>query len=284
MPGGVPRGPAQRAPWGRPRREAHVQLAGKQRPALWRPRALPATRGCSLLPKPGRSQNPLAKLHGSSILERHHLEFGKFLLAEEVRVPACARISRLRTPWTPCTWAPLRPGPSWAGPRPWPPGDGSLTCALAGGGAGSLPAEGGLPGGGRLSLVPVPGVGDGLRLPPSPAEPEHLPEPEPAAARARDPPHGHCHHRHGPGALLQVGPAWGARRRRGPGGGTGETPRPQEPALRARPPWKGGGAGPRVWTGPAWGAGKGGGGGDAHSPRVLGVQEEDDVPEDRGRV
>lgn len=31
-----------------------------------------------------RSQNPLAKLHGSSILERHHLEFGKFLLAEEV--------------------------------------------------------------------------------------------------------------------------------------------------------------------------------------------------------
>ncbi|XP_044537735.1 rod cGMP-specific 3',5'-cyclic phosphodiesterase subunit beta [Gracilinanus agilis] len=30
-----------------------------------------------------KSQNPLAKLHGSSILERHHLEFGKFLLAEE---------------------------------------------------------------------------------------------------------------------------------------------------------------------------------------------------------
>ncbi|OWK13802.1 PDE6B [Cervus elaphus hippelaphus] len=30
-----------------------------------------------------RSQNPLAKLHGSSILERHHLEFGKFLLSEE---------------------------------------------------------------------------------------------------------------------------------------------------------------------------------------------------------
>ncbi|XP_019513646.1 PREDICTED: rod cGMP-specific 3',5'-cyclic phosphodiesterase subunit beta [Hipposideros armiger] len=29
------------------------------------------------------SQNPLARLHGSSILERHHLEFGKFLLAEE---------------------------------------------------------------------------------------------------------------------------------------------------------------------------------------------------------
>ncbi|KAM5283723.1 LOW QUALITY PROTEIN: rod cGMP-specific 3',5'-cyclic phosphodiesterase subunit beta [Hipposideros larvatus] len=30
-----------------------------------------------------KSQNPLARLHGSSILERHHLEFGKFLLAEE---------------------------------------------------------------------------------------------------------------------------------------------------------------------------------------------------------
>nr|DBA28713.1 TPA: hypothetical protein GDO54_009020 [Pyxicephalus adspersus] len=30
-----------------------------------------------------KSQHPLAKLHGSSILERHHLEFGKFLLAEE---------------------------------------------------------------------------------------------------------------------------------------------------------------------------------------------------------
>ncbi|KAF6132005.1 phosphodiesterase 6B [Phyllostomus discolor] len=30
-----------------------------------------------------KSQNPLAKLHGSSILERHHLEFGKLLLAEE---------------------------------------------------------------------------------------------------------------------------------------------------------------------------------------------------------
>uniref|UniRef100_A0A6I8T1J6 Phosphodiesterase n=1 Tax=Xenopus tropicalis TaxID=8364 RepID=A0A6I8T1J6_XENTR len=30
-----------------------------------------------------KSQHPLAKLHGSSILERHHLEFGKFLLADE---------------------------------------------------------------------------------------------------------------------------------------------------------------------------------------------------------
>ncbi|KAM6221526.1 rod cGMP-specific 3',5'-cyclic phosphodiesterase subunit beta [Rhynchocyon petersi] len=30
-----------------------------------------------------KSQNPLARLHGSSILERHHLEFGKFLLSEE---------------------------------------------------------------------------------------------------------------------------------------------------------------------------------------------------------
>lgn len=31
-----------------------------------------------------RSGNPLAKLHGSSILERHHLEFGKTLLRDEV--------------------------------------------------------------------------------------------------------------------------------------------------------------------------------------------------------
>ncbi|XP_076139433.1 rod cGMP-specific 3',5'-cyclic phosphodiesterase subunit beta [Alosa pseudoharengus] len=30
-----------------------------------------------------KSGNPLAKLHGSSILERHHLEFGKFLLQDE---------------------------------------------------------------------------------------------------------------------------------------------------------------------------------------------------------
>nr|XP_014435027.1 rod cGMP-specific 3',5'-cyclic phosphodiesterase subunit beta isoform X1 [Pelodiscus sinensis] len=30
-----------------------------------------------------KSQHPLAKLHGSSILERHHLEFGNFLLSEE---------------------------------------------------------------------------------------------------------------------------------------------------------------------------------------------------------
>ncbi|CAI5796931.1 cGMP-specific 3 3' [Podarcis lilfordi] len=30
-----------------------------------------------------KSQHALAKLHGSSILERHHLEFGKFLLSEE---------------------------------------------------------------------------------------------------------------------------------------------------------------------------------------------------------
>ncbi|KAM4050655.1 rod cGMP-specific 3',5'-cyclic phosphodiesterase subunit beta [Anomaloglossus baeobatrachus] len=30
-----------------------------------------------------KSQHPLAKLHGSSILERHHLEFGKVLLADE---------------------------------------------------------------------------------------------------------------------------------------------------------------------------------------------------------
>lgn len=30
-----------------------------------------------------KSSNPLAKLHGSSILERHHLEFGKFILSQE---------------------------------------------------------------------------------------------------------------------------------------------------------------------------------------------------------
>ncbi|XP_046901113.1 rod cGMP-specific 3',5'-cyclic phosphodiesterase subunit beta [Hypomesus transpacificus] len=30
-----------------------------------------------------KSGNPLAKLHGSSIMERHHLEFGKFLLEDE---------------------------------------------------------------------------------------------------------------------------------------------------------------------------------------------------------
>ncbi|KAI7796149.1 hypothetical protein IRJ41_017933, partial [Triplophysa rosa] len=30
-----------------------------------------------------KSLNPLAKLHGSSILERHHLDFGKFLLGDE---------------------------------------------------------------------------------------------------------------------------------------------------------------------------------------------------------
>ncbi|KAK2888380.1 rod cGMP-specific 3',5'-cyclic phosphodiesterase subunit beta [Channa argus] len=30
-----------------------------------------------------KSGNPLAKLHGSSVLERHHLEFGKFLLTNE---------------------------------------------------------------------------------------------------------------------------------------------------------------------------------------------------------
>uniref|UniRef100_A0A8C6UCG8 Phosphodiesterase n=1 Tax=Neogobius melanostomus TaxID=47308 RepID=A0A8C6UCG8_9GOBI len=30
-----------------------------------------------------KSGNPLAKLHGSSILERHHLEFGKFILSQE---------------------------------------------------------------------------------------------------------------------------------------------------------------------------------------------------------
>lgn len=39
---------------------------------------------CVCLSLPFRSQNPLAKLHGSSILERHHLEFGKTLLRDEV--------------------------------------------------------------------------------------------------------------------------------------------------------------------------------------------------------
>lgn len=32
-----------------------------------------------------RSGSPLAKLHGSSIMERHHLEYSKTLMAEEVR-------------------------------------------------------------------------------------------------------------------------------------------------------------------------------------------------------
>lgn len=32
-----------------------------------------------------RSASPLAKLHGSSIMERHHLEYSKTLMAEEVR-------------------------------------------------------------------------------------------------------------------------------------------------------------------------------------------------------
>uniref|UniRef100_H3A7M4 Phosphodiesterase n=1 Tax=Latimeria chalumnae TaxID=7897 RepID=H3A7M4_LATCH len=40
-----------------------------------------------------KSQNPLAKLHGSSILERHHLDFGKFLLAEE-KIYLYKKISR----------------------------------------------------------------------------------------------------------------------------------------------------------------------------------------------
>lgn len=33
-----------------------------------------------------RSAAPLAKLHGSSILERHHLEYSKTLLQDEVRL------------------------------------------------------------------------------------------------------------------------------------------------------------------------------------------------------
>lgn len=32
-----------------------------------------------------RSAHPLAKLHGSSIMERHHLEYSKTLMDEEVR-------------------------------------------------------------------------------------------------------------------------------------------------------------------------------------------------------
>lgn len=35
-------------------------------------------------PLPPRSTSPLAKLHGSSILERHHLEYSKTLLQDEV--------------------------------------------------------------------------------------------------------------------------------------------------------------------------------------------------------
>lgn len=38
-------------------------------------------------PPPSRSTSPLAKLHGSSILERHHLEYSKTLLQDEVREP-----------------------------------------------------------------------------------------------------------------------------------------------------------------------------------------------------
>uniref|UniRef100_A0A8C9G5G7 Phosphodiesterase n=1 Tax=Pavo cristatus TaxID=9049 RepID=A0A8C9G5G7_PAVCR len=40
-----------------------------------------------------KSQNPLAKLHGSSILERHHLDFGKFLLSEE-SLNICQNLNR----------------------------------------------------------------------------------------------------------------------------------------------------------------------------------------------
>lgn len=36
---------------------------------------------------PSRSTSPLARLHGSSILERHHLEYSKTLLQDEVRKP-----------------------------------------------------------------------------------------------------------------------------------------------------------------------------------------------------
>ncbi|KAB0344454.1 hypothetical protein FD754_021380 [Muntiacus muntjak] len=50
----------------------------------WKCAAGTARRGaCAQWLTSRRSQNPLAKLHGSSILERHHLEFGKFLLSEE---------------------------------------------------------------------------------------------------------------------------------------------------------------------------------------------------------
>lgn len=38
-------------------------------------------------PLPPRSTSPLAKLHGSSILERHHLEYSKTLLQDEVHEP-----------------------------------------------------------------------------------------------------------------------------------------------------------------------------------------------------
>lgn len=42
-----------------------------------------------------RSTSPLAKLHGSSILERHHLEYSKTLLQDEVREPLCKAAHRL---------------------------------------------------------------------------------------------------------------------------------------------------------------------------------------------
>lgn len=38
-------------------------------------------------PLPPRSTSPLARLHGSSILERHHLEYSKTLLQDEVHEP-----------------------------------------------------------------------------------------------------------------------------------------------------------------------------------------------------
>lgn len=38
-------------------------------------------------PFPPRSTSPLARLHGSSILERHHLEYSKTLLQDEVCEP-----------------------------------------------------------------------------------------------------------------------------------------------------------------------------------------------------
>lgn len=43
-----------------------------------------------------RSAHPLAKLHGSSIMERHHLEYSKTLMGDEVRHVACVLWGRVR--------------------------------------------------------------------------------------------------------------------------------------------------------------------------------------------
>lgn len=84
----------------------------------------PATLGASdrsvfLRETSDRSQNPLAKLHGSSILERHHLEFGKFLLAEEVFPTTDQRPHRPqpRAGSTPRALVPEQESEPWEGRR-----------------------------------------------------------------------------------------------------------------------------------------------------------------------